>query len=74
MLDWPDEIWPIVQFQAFRQRFVFVGNAAVTAELCDESRFQKVLTPGSPPCAPSRATDFSPQRQASATGAWHMTC
>lgn len=46
MLDWPDEVWPIVQFRAFRQRFVFVGGAEIAAELCDESRFQKVLTPG----------------------------
>lgn len=46
MLDWPPDVWPMAAFQAFRQRFVFVGGAEVAAELCDESRFQKVLTPG----------------------------
>ncbi|MCZ4552008.1 cytochrome P450 [Gordonia rubripertincta] len=46
MLDWPEDVWPLVQFQAFRQRFVFAGSAEITAELCDETRFEKVLTPG----------------------------
>lgn len=46
MLDWPDEVWPLVAFQAFRQQFVFAGSAEIAAELCDETRFEKVLTPG----------------------------
>ncbi|MFJ6094400.1 cytochrome P450 [Williamsia muralis] len=45
MLDWPAEVWPIAQFRVFRHRFVMVGSAELTKELCDESRFEKVLTP-----------------------------
>jgi cytochrome P450 len=36
---------PLVELRIFQQKFVFVTDAATTAELCDESRFAKALPP-----------------------------
>lgn len=36
---------PIFELKIFDQKFVFVSGAELTAELCDESRFVKSLTP-----------------------------
>ena len=45
ILDWGADLGPIYEMQIFRQKFVFVGSAELTAELCDESRFGKALPP-----------------------------
>ncbi|MGC4935557.1 cytochrome P450 [Gordonia sp. DT30] len=45
ILDWGADLGPIFEFQVFRQKFVFVASAALTAELCDETRFCKALPP-----------------------------
>ncbi|MEH3155261.1 MAG: cytochrome P450 [Gordonia paraffinivorans] len=37
---------PVYELKAFRHKFVFAGSAALAAELCDETRFQKALPPG----------------------------
>jgi cytochrome P450 len=37
---------PLFEVQVFRQKFAVVTGAALTAELCDERRFQKALAPG----------------------------
>ena len=36
---------PIFELKIFDQKFVFVSGAELAAELCDESRFAKALTP-----------------------------
>jgi unspecific monooxygenase len=36
---------PLVEMQVFGQKFTFVTGAALAAELCDESRFHKGLSP-----------------------------
>ncbi|MCD9153767.1 cytochrome P450 [Aeromicrobium duanguangcaii] len=36
---------PIFEVRVFNQKYVFVSDAALAAELCDESRFFKVLAP-----------------------------
>jgi unspecific monooxygenase len=36
---------PLVEMQVFGQKFVFVTGAALAAELCDETRFHKGLSP-----------------------------
>jgi cytochrome P450 len=36
---------PLFEVQLFKQKFALVSGAALTAELCDERRFQKVLPP-----------------------------
>ncbi len=45
VLEWGADLGPIYETQVFRQKFVFVGSARLTAELCDESRFCKALPP-----------------------------
>ncbi len=45
VLDWGATLGPIFESQIFRQKFVFVASAELTAELCDESRFCKALPP-----------------------------
>jgi len=37
---------PIFELNVFAQKFVFVGGAGLAAELCDEARFHKALSPG----------------------------
>lgn len=37
---------PIFELNVFQQKFVFVAGAGLAAELCDESRFGKALSPG----------------------------
>ncbi|TWE13285.1 cytochrome P450 [Rudaeicoccus suwonensis] len=37
---------PIFEIKLFGQKLVFVRDAALAAELCDESRFEKKLAPG----------------------------
>ena len=37
---------PIFELRVFAQKFVFVTGAELTAELCDETRFHKALSPG----------------------------
>lgn len=39
------ELGEIFELQVFDQKFVFVGGAALAAELCDEQRFGKSLPP-----------------------------
>ncbi len=36
---------PIFSVRAFRQQFVIVAGASLSAELCDEQRFEKALSP-----------------------------
>ncbi|GAA2063515.1 cytochrome P450 [Williamsia deligens] len=45
MLEASRELGPIWELKVLRQRLVFVGTAALTAELCDETRFCKALPP-----------------------------
>lgn len=45
ILTWAADLGPIFEMQIFRQKFVFVGSAELTAELCDESRFCKAIPP-----------------------------
>jgi cytochrome P450 len=37
---------PIFELNVFAQKFVFVAGAELAAELCDETRFHKALSPG----------------------------
>jgi cytochrome P450 len=37
---------PIFELNVFQQKFVFVAGAELAAELCDETRFHKSLSPG----------------------------
>jgi unspecific monooxygenase len=37
---------PIFELKVFAQKFVFVAGADLAAELCDETRFHKALSPG----------------------------
>jgi unspecific monooxygenase len=37
---------PIFELNVFQQKFVFVAGAELAAELCDETRFHKALSPG----------------------------
>ena len=37
---------PIFELNVFAQKFVFVAGAELAAELCDEARFHKALSPG----------------------------
>jgi cytochrome P450 len=37
---------PIFELTVFAQKFVFVAGAELAAELCDETRFHKALSPG----------------------------
>lgn len=37
---------PIFEMNIFAQKFVFVAGAELNAELCDETRFHKALSPG----------------------------
>jgi len=37
---------PIFELNVFAQKFVFVAGAGLAAELCDETRFHKALSPG----------------------------
>jgi len=37
---------PIFELNIFAQKFVFVAGAELAAELCDETRFHKALSPG----------------------------
>jgi len=37
---------PIFELNVFAQKFVFVAGAELAAELCDETRFHKTLSPG----------------------------
>jgi unspecific monooxygenase len=39
------DLGPIFELQVFAQKFVFVGGAELAAELCDETRFHKTLSP-----------------------------
>ena len=39
------DLGPIYEMQVFRQKFVFIASAELTAELCDESQFCKALPP-----------------------------
>lgn len=39
------ELGPIFELKIFDQKFVFVSGAELAAELCDESRFVKALSP-----------------------------
>lgn len=39
------DLGPIFEVRVFTQRFVFVADAALAAELCDEARFHKNLPP-----------------------------
>jgi len=39
------DLRPIFEMHVFQQKFVFVGGAALAAEMCDESRFAKGLSP-----------------------------
>jgi unspecific monooxygenase len=41
-----DGLGPIFELNVFAQKFVFVGGAGLAAELCDEARFHKALSPG----------------------------
>ncbi|WP_338836617.1 cytochrome P450 [Gordonia polyisoprenivorans] len=45
ILEWGPGLGPIFEMQIFRQKFVFVASAELTAELCDETRFCKALPP-----------------------------
>ncbi|NDZ93483.1 cytochrome P450 [Streptomyces sp. SID6673] len=45
LLEWGADLGPIYEMRIFRQNFVFVSNAELAAELCDESRFCKALPP-----------------------------
>jgi len=37
---------PIFELNVFAQKFVFVAGAELAAELCDEARFHKAMSPG----------------------------
>lgn len=37
---------PIFELNVFAQKFVFIAGAELAAELCDETRFHKALSPG----------------------------
>ncbi len=39
------DLGPLFELQVFSQRFVFAASAELAAELCDESRFEKALSP-----------------------------
>ena len=39
------DLRPIFEMHVFQQKFVFVGGARLAAEMCDESRFAKGLSP-----------------------------
>ncbi|WP_373691982.1 cytochrome P450 [Gordonia mangrovi] len=45
LLEWGADLGPIFEMRIFRQNFVFVSSAELTAELCDETRFCKALPP-----------------------------
>ncbi|WP_343287396.1 cytochrome P450 [Gordonia sp. SID5947] len=45
LLEWGADLGPIYEMRIFRQNFVFVSTAELTAELSDESRFCKALPP-----------------------------
>ncbi len=45
MLTLGADLGPIYEMQVFRQKFVFVASAELSAELCDETRFSKALPP-----------------------------
>ncbi|GAB38675.1 cytochrome P450, partial [Gordonia sputi] len=45
MLTLGANLGPIYEMQVFRQKFVFIASAELTAELCDESRYCKALPP-----------------------------
>ena len=37
---------PIFELNVFAQKFVFIAGSELAAELCDETRFHKALSPG----------------------------
>ena len=45
MLTLGANLGPIYEMQVFRQKFVFIASAELTAELCDESQYCKALPP-----------------------------
>ena len=40
------ELGPIFELNVFAQKFVFIAGSELAAELCDETRFHKALSPG----------------------------
>src|ERR1035437_2726251 len=39
------DLGPIFEMHVFAQKFVFIAGAELAAELCDETRFHKALSP-----------------------------